>query len=371
MKPLRVIFAGGGTGGHLFPALALADKLKQRSSSNLPPEILFCGTKRGLEFRMKEKLGYPLELINVRGMARRLTLVNLLVPFLLVGAIAKSMLIIARFHPDIVIGSGGYVMGPVLIAAIIMGKRRVIQEQNSFPGVTTRKLAGMVDRVFLGFGEASKYLPAKAKMVETGNPIKEVIGTIPPEEGRKYFGIQPGKRVILILGGSQGATAINRNIMRHIDKLPEDIHLIWQTGERDYKEVAASAGGKVPGRSLFAFTDRIEYGYAAADLVIARAGALTLAEIIAAGLPSLLVPYPHAAGDHQRKNALPMEREGASIIIEDRQLQEKNLLEEAVNIFKSGRYDGMKTAVVSLRARRTRPAADLIVDEIMTLLNIS
>ncbi len=371
MKPLKVIFAGGGTGGHLFPALAIADKLKQRSSSNARPDILFIGTKRGLEFRIRESLGYPLKLINVRGMARRLTLVNLLVPFLLVGAVVKSMLIIARFHPDIVIGSGGYVMGPVLIAAIIMGKRRVIQEQNSFPGVTTRKLAGKVDRVFLGFGEASKYLPAKARLVESGNPIKEVIGTIPPEEGRRYFGVQSGKRVILILGGSQGATAINRNILSHIAKLPEDFHLIWQTGERDYKDVAASAGGKVSGRALFAFTDRIEYAYAAADIVIARAGALTLAEIIAAGSPSLLVPYPHAAGDHQRKNALPMEKMGASIIVEDRQLREKNLLDEAVGVFQSGLYDAMKKAVESLRARRNRPAADLIADEIEALLNIS
>lgn len=365
-----MIFAGGGTGGHLIPALAIANKLKLRLEPMHKAEFLFVGTKRGLEYRMKEKLGYPLELINIRGMARTLALSNLLVPFLLIGAIIRSIVLMTRFNPDIVIGTGGYLMGPILIAAMIMGKRRVIQEQNSYPGVTTRKLASKVDKVFLGFGEAVKYLGNKKNTVETGNPIKEIIGKIHREDGRKYFEINKDSRVILILGGSQGAAAINKNILRNLDELPDNYHIIWQTGERDYKEVAAQAGGKVKSRSLFPFTDRIEMAYSAADLVIARAGALTLAEIIAAGLPSILIPYPFAAGDHQRKNAESFRTNGASLVFDDSRLPETNLLSEAIKLFESSGRDKMISAVSAMRDKQMRNAADLIADEILKLINI-
>jgi len=370
MRTVKVIFAGGGTGGHLIPALAIADKLKLRLEPLHKAEFIFVGTKRGLEYRIKEKLGYPLELINIRGMARTPTLSNLLVPFLLIGAIVRSMILMTRFSPDIVIGAGGYVMGPVLIAAVIMRKRRVIQEQNSYPGVTTRWLASRVDKVFLGFGEAVKYLGNKKNTIRTGNPIREIVGKIPRDEGRNFFEINRDSKVILILGGSQGAAAINKNILRSLSGLPDNYHIIWQTGERDYKEVAAQAGGKVKSRSLFPFTDRIEMAYSAADLVIARAGALTLAEIMAAGLPSILIPYPFAAGDHQRKNAESFRTNGASIVFDDSHLSETNLLAEVVKLFESGQRDKMISAVSAMRDKQKRSAADLITDEILKLINI-
>ena len=251
MRIVKVIFAGGGTGGHLIPALAIADRLKSRLEPTYKADFLFVGTRRGLEYRIKDKLGYPLILINVRGMARTLTASNLLVPFLLVGAITRSIQLMTRFSPDIVVGTGGYVMGPILLAAALMGKRRVIQEQNSFPGVTTRWLAPRVDRVFLGFGDAVRFLGKKKNTLETGNPIKEIIGKITKEEGRKYFEIDSSSKVILILGGSQGASTLNRNILKNLEGIPDNYRIIWQTGERDYKEVAAQAGGKAQGRSLF------------------------------------------------------------------------------------------------------------------------
>jgi UDP-N-acetylglucosamine--N-acetylmuramyl-(pentapeptide) pyrophosphoryl-undecaprenol N-acetylglucosamine transferase len=370
MRRIKAIFAGGGTGGHLSPALAIANKLKSRLEPGFETEFIFVGTRRGLEYRIRDKLGFPLVLINIRGISRSLSLSNIAVPFLLVGALAKSIGLMIRFSPDIIVGTGGYVMGPVLMAASIMNKPRVIQEQNSYPGVTTRKLASKVDRVFLGFGSAKKYLNKKAHTIETGNPIKEVIGRIPKEEGRKYFDIDNNKKVILILGGSQGATAINRNILRSINELPEKFHLIWQTGERDYKEVAAQAGGKVFGRSLFPFTDCIEMAYAAADLVIARAGALTLAEIMAAGLPSILAPYPYAAGDHQRKNAESFVNSGASVMYDDSKLTNIALLSEAARLFDNGENDKMASACNAMRSKRDKSAVDMITDEILKLLNI-
>jgi UDP-N-acetylglucosamine--N-acetylmuramyl-(pentapeptide) pyrophosphoryl-undecaprenol N-acetylglucosamine transferase len=370
VNSVKIIFAGGGTGGHLIPALAIAEKLKEKLMPEYKADFLFIGTKRGIEYRMKDRLGFPLALINVRGMRRTLVLSNLVVPFLLVGAIAKSMAILTRFHPSVVVGTGGYVMGPVILAAMLLGQRRVIQEQNSFPGITTRQLAGRVDRVFLGFGEAEKYLKRTDHCIETGNPVKEIIGKISRSEGRTYFGLNERTRVILILGGSQGASAINRNILENLSDLPDDYEIIWQTGERDYKEVAAQAGGKVTSRSLFAFTDRIEMAYAAADMVIARAGALTLAEITAAGLPSILIPYPFAAGDHQRKNAAVFVEKGAALIFDDNQLGEIRLLFEAVGLFESGRKEEMDRAVTAIRERQLRPAADMIADEILRLINV-
>jgi UDP-N-acetylglucosamine--N-acetylmuramyl-(pentapeptide) pyrophosphoryl-undecaprenol N-acetylglucosamine transferase len=368
MKKLSVLFAGGGTGGHLYPALAIADGLKARIEPGGISDFRFIGTKRGLEYRIKDKLGYPLSLMTVRGLYRHGILKNILFPFLLLGAIIKSTYFILRFRPDIVVGTGGYVMGPVLLAAVAMNRRCVIQEQNSYPGVTTRQLAHKVDKVFLGFAAAANFLNKDADTVETGNPVKSIIGKTSKEEGREHFRLKSTDKVILILGGSQGATSINQNILDHLSSLPDGYRLIWQTGERDYKEIAAAAGGRVESRALFAFTDRIELAYAAADIAIARAGALTLAELEAAGLPSVLVPYPYAAGDHQRKNAELFVEKGASLMIENDQLGEVSLLKGTVSLIEDGTYLKMAEAVTAMRARISKPAVEMIVDEILELV---
>jgi UDP-N-acetylglucosamine--N-acetylmuramyl-(pentapeptide) pyrophosphoryl-undecaprenol N-acetylglucosamine transferase len=259
-------------------------------------------------------------------------------------------------------------MGPVVMAAIALNKYCVLQEQNSYPGLTTRQLAHKVDKVFLGFGVAAEHLHKNCTIVETGNPIKDVIGKISKNEGREYFGLNETDRVILILGGSQGALSINENILRNINTLPAGYQLIWQTGERDYKEVAAKAGGKVTGRALFTFTDKIELAYAAADIAIARAGALTLAELEAAGLPAILVPYPYATADHQRKNAEYFVESGAAVLFDDSQLDKVDLLNESIKLFEGGHFAIMAKAVDSMRRKRKKPAADMIVDEILSLI---
>ena len=368
MSKLKAIFAGGGTGGHLYPALAIANHLKKIIEPEGEIDFRFVGTRRGIEYRMKGRLGYPLMLITVRGLDRGGILRNILFPFLLAGATLKSMFMMLRFKPDVVIGTGGYVMGPVLLAAVAMNRRCVIQEQNSYPGVTTRQLAHKVDKVFLGFGEAKKYLKILCETVETGNPVKESIGRVSRKEAREYFGFSMDDKTILILGGSQGASSINNNILAHLETLSDKYRLIWQTGERDYKEVAAKAGGRVPGRALFAFSDHIETAYAAADIVIARAGALTLAELEMAGLPSVLIPYPFAAADHQKKNAEVYAEAGASFIIYDKELGEVNLLRGAVALIEDGSLEKMKTAIEKIRGKRKRPAVDIIADEILSLV---
>ncbi len=367
MKKFKAIFAGGGTGGHLTPALAIANSLKAKIGNKAEADFLFIGTRRGIEFKVREKLGYPLALINIRGLSRSLSLSNLMFPFLLIGAVLKSMTLIGSFKPDIVIGTGGYVMGPVLLAAYFKGVNRVMQEQNSYPGLTTRKLAPLTDRVFLGFHDAVSHLSGKCRVIDSGNPVNNVIGTVAKEEGLRFFELDPSKRTIMIMGGSQGASNINKNILRNLDGLDENYQLIWQTGDRDYKDVTASAGGRVSGRSLFPFTDRIEMAYAAADIIIARAGALSLAEIAAAGLPSVLVPFPYATGDHQMKNAESFAKNDAAVIIKDSDLDRINLLGEAVELLRGDKTGEMSRAAKANHLIDGRRAVDIICDEILEL----
>ncbi len=367
MKKLRALFAGGGTGGHLSPARAIAAALKAAIEPDGSAEIRFVGTRRGIEYRVRDSLGFPLSLITVRGLSRQGIVQNIMFPVLLLLGLSKSIYLLLRYRIDIVIGTGGYVMGPVVMAAIALNRFCVIQEQNSYPGLTTRQLASRVDKVFLGFGEAAQHLNRDCEIVESGNPVGEKIGSVSKEEGLKYFGFIPDDKVIFIFGGSQGARRINDNIKKHLKELPEGYQLIWQTGERDYKDVAAIAGGRVTGRSLFSFTHEIEKAYAAADIVICRAGALTLAELEAAACPSILIPYPYATGDHQRKNGESFVALGASVMISDERLDEVNLLAEAVAIIEDGRCDQMTEAVNNMKQKRSKPATAIIVDEILTL----
>jgi len=367
MKQLRALFAGGGTGGHLSPARAIADALKAAIEPDGTAEIRFVGTKRGIEYRIKDKLGYPLSLITVRGLSRRGIVQNIMFPFLLLLGLSKSIYLLIRYKIDIVIGTGGYVMGPVVMAAIALNRHCVIQEQNSYPGLTTRQLAARVDKVFLGFSDAEHHLSRGCDIVESGNPVGDKIGSVSKEESRQYFGFKPEDKVIFVFGGSQGAKRINDNIKKHLKELPEGYQLIWQTGERDYKDVAALAGGRVTGRSLFSFTHEIEKAYAAADIVICRAGALTLAELEMAERPSLLIPFPYATGDHQRKNGESFVVSGASVMIDDAQLDEVNLLEKAVMIIKDGRCHKMTEAIRNMRQKRVKPATEIIVENILTL----
>lgn len=365
----RIVFAGGGTGGHLFPAIAIADRITELVQNKMTVDIAFVGTKRGLEYRMRESLGYPLHLINVRGITRSFTLKNLLVPFILIGALVQSMLLLRKLSPDVVVGTGGYVSWPVLKVAAFRKIVNVLQEQNSFPGITTRRLAQRAERIYLGFERAREHLRTKGEIIVTGNPVRASVVNGSRAEAVKAFGLDPEKKTILVLGGSQGARTVNNAVLASLEKtqLPAEYQLLWQTGKRDYKEVTARSGRKVTGCALFPFADRMDLVYAAADLAIARAGALTLAELISCGLPSILIPYPFAAGDHQRKNAADLVDRKMAVVIGDKDLGAVDLLGEAVALHRSERFQQMKRTITEWNHDR-RPAADVIAEDIVNLI---
>ncbi|RKX25216.1 MAG: undecaprenyldiphospho-muramoylpentapeptide beta-N-acetylglucosaminyltransferase [Candidatus Zixiibacteriota bacterium] len=369
LKEARIVFAGGGTGGHLFPALAIADRIRELLSDDCKVQITFVGTKRGIEFRLRESLGYPLRLINVRGIARSLTLRNLALPFVLVGALLKSRSILSELAPHVVVGTGGYVSWPILKAASWKRIPTVLQEQNTFPGIATRRLAARSKSVYLGFEEAREHLADDVNTVTTGNPMRKSVLGGDRDEATRLFKLDPSKKTILVLGGSQGARSINNAIIRSLrtGQPGEKYQLLWQTGKRDYKDVVVSTGEEGKGHSLFPFENRMALVYAAADLAIARAGAISLAELEACGIPAILIPYPYAAGDHQRKNAEAYVKRGMAEMVVQAELGNSDILTHAVTLLESDKAEQMRDAIARQAASR-KPAADIIAENIIELI---
>lgn len=369
MTTARIIIAGGGTGGHLFPAIAIADRVSELLKDKMAIEITLVGTKRGLEYRMKDELGHPLKTINMRGIVRGFTLFNLLVPFVVLIALMQSARLISRLRPDIVIGTGGYVCWPVLKMAGWKGIRTLLQEQNSYPGVATRQLAAGAAKIYLGFEKAKEFLKTRAEIIVTGNPVRKSIAAGDRARALETFGLSPQRKTILILGGSQGARSINNAILASLDrnKLNQGYQLLWQTGRRDHKEVEEKAAEKVSNCALFPFARQMDLVYAAADLVIARAGALSLAEITACRLPAILIPYPHAAGDHQKKNAEDYVARGMAKMIEEKDLAGVDLTAQAIGLMESDQYEQMRKAIAEETADR-KPAVDVIAGDIIEQL---
>jgi UDP-N-acetylglucosamine--N-acetylmuramyl-(pentapeptide) pyrophosphoryl-undecaprenol N-acetylglucosamine transferase len=321
--PLRAIFAGGGTGGHLFPAIAIADELgKMRPGA----EILFVGTKDKIEARVVPRRGYPFRSIWISGFHRKFRVENIIFPVKVVVSLMQAHSIIKEFNPQVVVGTGGYVCGPVVRAAVMRHIPTLLQEQNSYPGVTTRVLADKVDEVHLTFDRSREYLRRTAGVFVSGNPTRSDLETAGAAEAAAFFGFDPAVRAttLLVFGGSLGAESLNRAVERNIAGLMDaGFRLIWQTGSRDYERALALARAARPsGVYVGAFIDRMDYAYGAADLVISRAGATTVAELMRLGKPSILVPYPHAAADHQRENARALVDAGAAVLVEDAQIGE-------------------------------------------------
>ncbi len=358
---MRVLLAGGGTGGHLFPAIAIARELSRIDGQC---RIEFVGTKFGLENRMIDQIGYPLSLVSMRGLPRRLSPGFFAFPLRLIVSVWQALGICRRFRPDVVVGTGGYVSAPVIIAAALKSIKLVMQEQNSYPGLVTRKLARHADIVFTAYRRAADYLPDRAKVRLKGNPVRRSIIEGRRSEALVKFGLTSDRKTILILGGSQGARKINEAVLTSIEYLNDEVQLLWQCGKRDYKDVAARLNKKEFVISLFPFSNEMELVYAAADLAVARAGALTIAELTACGLPSILIPFPYATADHQTHNASEVVEAGAAEMISDSQLDDIKLLEKAVSLVGSDRLDRMKQAARNLG----RPeAATEIAQEILQL----
>jgi UDP-N-acetylglucosamine--N-acetylmuramyl-(pentapeptide) pyrophosphoryl-undecaprenol N-acetylglucosamine transferase len=349
----HILVAGGGTGGHLFPALAIADEIKK-----LQPraEFLFLGTKGKIEARVVPQRGYAFRTIWISGFHRRLTIENLLFPLKVVVSLVQSFFVIRQFRPDVVVGTGGYVCGPVLFAASILKIPTVIHESNSYPGVTTRMLAKRATKVFTAFDDTKRWLKRTDHLTLIGTPTREILGQVSKSSGREFFQIDPNKKTILVFGGSLGAASINNAVLEALDDLLSGgIQLIWQTGQNDFERVRTAIGTKSIGW-LGTFIDRMEYAFGAADLVVCRAGATTLAELTRVGKPAIVIPYPHAAGDHQTHNARSLADAGAAVMITDQGARQK-LKSVAIDLLSNPeRLENMSSAIARLGKPDAGPA---------------
>ncbi|AOS84886.1 undecaprenyldiphospho-muramoylpentapeptide beta-N-acetylglucosaminyltransferase [Chlorobaculum limnaeum] len=344
---MKVLFAGGGTGGHLYPGVAMAAELKKRVPGI---SISFAGTSAGIEATEVPRLGYPLILLPVRGLKRGLAVraiadnAAILADF--VKALSMAMAFIRKERPDVVVGTGGYVSAPLLLAAQLSGRKTLIQEQNAFPGVTTRLLARMATEVHLSFEESRKFFGAKASVFVTGNPARE-FGGESRESCLDFFGLDRTLPTLLVFGGSRGARAINNAVLKLCRRLEGTINLIWQTGALDADRVRAEAGPSAT-RWIGPYIQEMGKAYGAADLVLCRAGASSLAELTNLGKPSVLIPYPYAAADHQRHNAQALVGSGASVMIDDSKIGDEASFEAILALFR----DRDKLARMGEAARR-------------------
>ncbi len=357
----RILIAGGGTGGHLFPGLAVAQALKKRGA-----EILFVGTRIGVEAKIVPKYNYPLDYINVAGFKRGRLLSNLGFPVKVVQALLQSLGIIRRFRPQAALGTGGYVSGPILFIAALCGVPIILQEQNSYPGVTTRLLSRFARKVFLNFGEASRFLPKNAHWQQAGNPVRPGFAVGERSAVVAQWGLNPDLPTLLIFGGSQGAMSLNRATSQVLSELGKSCNLIWGRGERDTSDLSSWTGpGVLAARP---FIDDMPSAYAAADLAVCRSGAMTLAELQAAALPAILAPFPHAAGNHQLHNALSYVKSGGAIVIEDKDLSGDKLLATIrILLADRQRLTQMRQALADLPKQDT---AELIAAELLSTVSM-
>lgn len=315
-RPRRVLIAAGGTGGHVYPAIAIADALKAADEA---VEIRFVGTRAHLEWEAVPRAGYDIDPVWISGFHRRLTPKNLLFPVKLAVSLWQSLRIIGRFRPDALVSCGGYAAGPVGWVAAKKGIPLFIQEQNSFPGVTNRLLGRDAVKVFTAFPEAEPHFP-EGRTVMAGNPTRTTLRDAERGKALEHFGFSAGHPILLVLGGSGGARSINEAMQANLQQLHDELGLqiIWQCGSRYYETLEKEIDtARYPRLRLVDFLHHMPEAYAAADIVVSRAGALSCSEIALTGNASILVPSPNVAGDHQAKNAASMAHSGAARMIED------------------------------------------------------
>lgn len=317
MKKLKVILSGGGTGGHIFPAVSIANELKK-----LVPDvdILFVGALGKMEMEKVPNAGYKIIGVPIAGLQRRLTLANLKLPFLIIRSLLKTRKIIKDFQPDVVVGTGGYASGPLLRAATGKGIPALLQEQNSYAGITNKLLAKRASKICVAYEGMEKFFP-KDKIILTGNPVRQDLKDVRTkrEEAISYFKLDPEKKTILVIGGSLGARTINESVGQGLEKLVEKkVQLIWQTG-KTYYETAVEQTRNYGNKNIYAldFISRMDLAYAAADIVVSRAGASSVSELCNIGIPCILVPSPNVAEDHQTKNAMALVNKEAAILVKD------------------------------------------------------
>lgn len=355
----KIIISGGGTGGHIFPAIAIANALKSISTNC---EILFVGAEGRMEMEKVPAAGYKIVGLNISGIKRGSILKNFALPFKVLSSVRKAMKLITDFKPDAVVGVGGYASGPLLYAAKLKGIPYLIQEQNSYAGITNKLLGKGAAKICVAFDGMEAFFPAE-KILKTGNPVRKNIVEI---EGKHHAGaellkLDPLKKTILVTGGSLGAGTLNKSIEKHLPEIiAQDVQVIWQTGKFYYNGIIERLGAAYhPNICILEFLNKMDLAYAAADVIISRAGAGTIAELCLIQKPVILVPSPNVAEDHQTKNALALVKKDAAILVNDRSAED-TLVAEALKLLK----DGTRCEILSENiGKMALPEADTIIAE--------
>jgi len=362
---IRIMISGGGTGGHIFPAIAIAKALQEQ----LPQaEFFFVGAKGKMEMEKIPEAGFPIEGLWISGFQRKLSLQNLMFPFKLISSLIKARSIIKSFNPDVVIGVGGFASGPTLKMAASLGIPCLIQEQNSYPGITNKLLAKQVKKICVAYDGMEKYFPTD-KIVYTGNPIRKQVIEIEgkKQEAIEFFNLNAVKKTILIVGGSLGAQSVNRSISKHIKSWLElEAQVIWQTGKTGYeeaKDITDKSGAQ--NIHVYDFIKRMDLAYAACDLIISRAGAIAISEIAAVGKAVIFIPYPYAAEDHQSKNAQQLVDKNAAILIKDSQVSE-DLFPTTESLLNDNTR--LKSMEMEIKKLGVCNADDIIAQEVIKLI---
>ncbi|MFV5696707.1 undecaprenyldiphospho-muramoylpentapeptide beta-N-acetylglucosaminyltransferase [Flavobacterium sp. LB3P122] len=361
MKQYKFILSGGGTGGHIYPAIAIANELKSRFPD---AEILFVGANNKMEMQKVPQAGYKIKGLWIAGLQRRLTFDNTLFPIKLLSSLLKSRTIIAAFKPDVVIGTGGFASGPLLQIAGISGIPTVIQEQNSYPGITNKLLSKKASKICVAYENLERFFP-KGKMILTGNPVRQDLIDIESKRtlAIQYFNLDSKKKTLLILGGSLGARRVNQLIEKELGNiLTQNVQVIWQCGKlylEDYKKYNA------PNVQVVDFIERMDLVYAAADVIISRAGASSVSELCLVGKPVIFIPSPNVAEDHQTKNAQAIvDKKGALMLKESELDSQFSLVFEAL-LKDQGKQNQLSENIKQLAMPE---ATKQIVDEIVKLI---
>nr|WP_025007123.1 undecaprenyldiphospho-muramoylpentapeptide beta-N-acetylglucosaminyltransferase [Marinilabilia salmonicolor] len=362
---IKIIISGGGTGGHIFPAIAIADAVKKR---NPDVEILFVGALGKMEMEKVPAAGYKIVGLPVAGFQRRLTLKNVTFFFKLAASLWKARSVVRSFNPDVAVGVGGYASGPVLKAASAAGIPTLLQEQNSYPGVTNKILAKKAKRICVAYPNMERFFPP-SRIVLTGNPVRQnLLRNVDKASAYREFGLDNRKKTILIIGGSLGAGSINNGVLHAIDSLKQQdqIQLLWQCGPYYYekleKEIGENAGDSI---KLVPFISQMDMAYAMADVVVSRAGAGTISELALLGKAAILIPSPNVSEDHQTKNAMSLVKEGAALMVADRETSEK-LIPDALELLKNDEQRKRLEEKIKLFAHIN--SADQIAEEVEKII---
>ncbi|MHB1146820.1 MAG: undecaprenyldiphospho-muramoylpentapeptide beta-N-acetylglucosaminyltransferase [Lutibacter sp.] len=361
-QSVNIILSGGGTGGHIYPAIAIANELKAKYPE---ANFLFVGAKDKMEMEKVPEAGYDIKGLWISGIQRQFILKNLSFPFKLISSLSKAYQIIKEFKPDIVIGTGGFASGPTLYVASSRKIKTLIQEQNSYPGITNKLLAKKVDKICVAYDGLERFFPSN-KIVKTGNPVRQDLLEIEGkrEEGKKHFNLSGDKKTLLILGGSLGARAVNNLIDKKIEWLvSKNLQVIWQTGKLYYDEFKKY--DHIEGVQTHAFLNRMDLTYAAADFIISRAGAGSISELCIVGKPVIFIPSPNVAEDHQTKNALAVVNQNAALLLKESELDQFQSAMES--LLENGELQ--QNLSKNIKKLAMPNATKAIVEEIIKLIN--